>query len=215
VAINFVRFTPTGTVSIVVGCLLGDKSLWVWTSTARAGGTFEEPIKRLLLPGNRIIDFDLAANLDMAVSITEEPSLVLSLISSGEIYRAVRLDIAPSHVRMTRDGTVVITSATEGEQKTRIMVCSLDCRVLFSGYWGSELDLIQVVPVDWAEDMIVCHFVGDGIRLMRVFRLSAIGWWVCGEDVRSFCVVDGQTAIVVGNDFNLRSLVLRPYGSML
>jgi hypothetical protein len=209
-AIDCVHFTVTGETVVVVCCLVGDKTLWVWSAAAKPPRPFAHDGRRLLFqPGSRIVDFALAANVDVAVSVTESACLVISSIASGNMYRTVQLDGVPSHVAMSRYGAIVVALPGNGDVKTVLQGCSLDGKEAFQLGMKEEVALLELAPAGWADDVLVCYCPGSGVCCLTITPFVVRGWARTADVVRSLCVIDAKTVVIIRDDATLAALSLR------
>jgi hypothetical protein len=155
-------------VRIYIGCLCSENNLIIWM-TDRG---FAE-VKRIHSGGEstRLIDMDISASLDIAVTITGEPRLVLRNLTTLQIYRSVDLERVPSGVRVTRSGLVAVVS--QGGD-TRVDVYDLECTCLFTKSYIHELHLFEIRPIDWVDDLLVICFSDGELVSLKLFGLVQV-----------------------------------------
>jgi hypothetical protein len=116
----------------------------------------------------RIVDVDISASLDLAVSVTAGHVLALAVLATIHPCRTVRVDCDPTFVRLTPNGYgIVVYAAQEGE--ARLDVFNIELRLLF-------LRIIEgTLLLSMSTRRTRCVFTDGRVMVLRALGLVDLG----------------------------------------
>jgi hypothetical protein len=131
IVLDCARFLSVGGTSIGL-CFLADETSFTVCHAREAPDEAVADVGRVTFAAHatHIVDVDISASLDLAVSVTAGRVLALPVLATIHPCRTVRVDCDSTFVRLTPNGYVIVVYAAQ-EGEARLDVFNIELRLLF------------------------------------------------------------------------------------
>jgi WD40 repeat protein len=188
---------------ISIGSLSQDSTCFIWNMKINSDMHCTD-IKKITVTKHvqPLIDFDISVDLDVTVTVDEEPSLVLSELSTGMFIRSQKLDATPYMVKITKCGYILVF------RSSRICVHDLSLKFLWGKTLGSRIMSFDVVHVNHSDDVGVFALEDKTVVVLRIFELRDVMFGKVSRMPVHVAVGKGNVCFIVYEDGSVGMLSL-------